>query len=292
MSTVVYPLRQVATCNPTGRVGKEIGPHQFWLATEYALRLSCGHELILVRNVYLDATSDQVRDGLTARRYRCRECAPHQSTAKRGQPSHPDRDPLAVRLAQISMVIAADDDVDQVLDWTRQHLEWIPDGRTRSHAYGAVALTLINHFHDAADLPQVTAVREHLNAWLSSGAEDDLVAAKRAARGAYSAQHKSASWFAVRGVIAASAIVPARGGASAAKLVEALEWNEPAKKARLDTALAARRQAEILALLGVAVDAELEVIRNAVGAPVGVTIYSAALLAQLRASYADAGRIG
>jgi hypothetical protein len=186
------------------------------------------------------------------------------------------------------MAVVTDADVDQILDWTRQHLAWIEDAQARGLAYGAVALALVDHFHQAAGIPQVTAVADQLKAWLASGTEVDLAAAKRAARRAYSAQNRAADWFAVRGVVAAAAIVPARGGTSVAKLVEALEWNEPVKKAYIDTALAARRQAELLALLGGSGKAELEVIRTAVGAPVGVTTYSAPLLARLRASYAAA----
>jgi hypothetical protein len=283
----VQPLRQVATCERTGRIGKEIGPHQFWLATEYSIRLSCGHEVIAVKNVYSDMAEAQVREGLEVRRYRCPECPPRQLPENRPQTPHPGVDPLAVRIAQISMLVD-EDATDEVLAWTRECLAWIEDPVSRSAAYGAVALTLLDHFRPSADLPQLTEAADHLRAWLDSGDQDGLVAAKKAARRAYAAQHRGGDWFAVRGALAASAIVPPRGRASADKLAEALEWNEPAKKARIDTALAARRQAEIYALLigGALSESALQIIRSAVGTPIGVTAYSAPLLAQIRTSFA------
>lgn len=284
---MVQPLRRVVRVEPTGRRGRDIGPHCFWLAAEFEFGLECGHHLVRVKDVY-DGTPQQMAEALAGGRVRCRECDPVPSRSSARPKSDPERDQLAVRIAQLSMALEGDEMAVEVLGWTRANLGWIGDGAARNRAYAAVTLELVDHFASGTDNRHVPGLRAQLCGW--DGSIGTLGEVKRHCRRLYASQHGCSGWTAVRGIVAAVAVIPARGRSSAANLDLALSWNEPGREALLDQAGAARRALDLRRRFGVASQADQDLVAGLVGASfaVSATSFSAPLIARLRHAFAVA----
>lgn len=294
MTGTLAPLRAVVEVEPTGRRGKEIGPHQFWLAEEFCRHLACGHQDLVVRCVWGEqgdgqgCTTESVAADLASRKVRCGTCDPQPVKSTPRQRPAPARDPLAVRIAQLGMAVDDDDQVAQLLPWTRTGLDWIPDVEARNRTYAAVAVALVDRALNGTDSRHLPVLREALNGW--DGSRDSLGEVKRAARRLYSAQNSCSGWAAVRSAVAAAAIVPARGAASVKALDAALSWVEPARAAIIDQAVATRRMVNLFAVCGFNVDEGLRLTSSLIDASckVSVSSFSAPLIAELRAVFEKA----
>lgn len=183
---------------------------------------------------------------------RCHQCEPVPSIAPARPRPHPVKDPVAVRLYEMSASAG-----DDAIDWAATNTGWISDGTIRNRAYGTLALHLIDtHLlaasaakaKDPAFYEQAYAsvdqtafqIRDLMEQWILTLADDDKTVLKKTCRRLYHLQHQASNWAMVRGIVSAVAIIPARGQNSADSLEDCVEWAGPARKAHIDQMEAAR----------------------------------------------------
>lgn len=247
---MVAPLRKIATVRATGRQGKQISPHHFWLAREFEVTLECGHKFLTARDDY-DSTGDPDRlsHPITGR-FRCIDCPTRPSKGRpRRKGPNPDYDPLISAL--VTAACHADNSCQaELLAWIVENGRFIDDDERRERAYRAIVLALVDRYVQDAHTTKSPAVRDAIYQWALDPSTDNIAAARKETRRLYKNQHNDGQWYANRGVIAAAAATAPGVRRRTTAVLEAITWDAESRGPFYSQLFAKRAELDAVAVVG------------------------------------------
>ncbi|SHY07998.1 Uncharacterised protein [Mycobacteroides abscessus subsp. abscessus] len=247
---MVAPLRKIAAVRATGRQGREIGPHHFWLAREFEVTLECGHKFLTARDDY-DRTGDPDRlsHPITGR-FRCIDCPTRPSKGRpRRKGPNPDYDPLISAL--VTAACHADNSCEaELLAWIVQNGRFVDDDERRERAYRAIVLALVDRYVHDAQPARGPAVRQAVYRWALDPSPENIAAARMQTRRLYKNQHNGGQWHANRGVIAAAAAMSPAARRRTTAVLEALTWDSESREPFYSQLFAKRAELDAIAVVG------------------------------------------
>lgn len=250
VTRMVAPLRKIAAVRATGRQGKEIGPHHFWLAREFEVTLECGHRFLTARDDY-DRTgdSDRLSNPITGR-FRCIECPTRPSKGRpRRKGPNPDYDPLVSAL--ITAACHADSGCEtELLAWIVENGRYVDDDERRERAHRGIVLALVDRYLQDAHSTKGTAVRNAVHQWALDPSPDNIETARKEARRLYKNQHNGGQWYANRGIIAAAAAMAPGARRRTTAILEALTWDSETREPFYSQLFAKRAELDAIAVVG------------------------------------------
>lgn len=247
---MVAPLKKIATVTATGRQGKQISPHHFWLAREFEVTLECGHRFLTSRDDY-DSTGDPDRlsHPITGR-FRCIDCPQRPSKGRpRRKGPNPDYDPLISAL--VTAACHADNSCEaELLAWIVENGRFVDDDERRERAYRAIVLALVDRYVQDAHSAKGPAVRQAVYQWALDPSPDNIAAARLETRRLYKNQHNGGQWYANRGVIAAAAAMAPGARRRTTAVLEALTWDPESREPFYSELFAKRAELDAVAVVG------------------------------------------